>query len=130
MILIAYIILTALAAITDALFFEGNKSASKLVESAFQIGIFFVPILYKKNFDFWYLFSCGLAYLFVRMAIFDPIFNLFAHLDINYIGTTTPVYDDIMDKLSYIFIWFYRVFMMGLAVLIYFKKIKPLNGGS
>jgi hypothetical protein len=123
MILIIYILLTILLATADALFFNGEKASSKLIECFFQIGIFLVPLFYKRNFDFMYLFGCGLVYLFLRLALFDLTFNIITGLGVNFVGTTSHIYDNIMSNFSDIAIWINRVFFLGLALLIYFKKI-------
>jgi hypothetical protein len=125
MIFIAYLILTILAAVTDALFFNGDKSTSKIVEGLFQLTFLFIPLLYYKNkINFKFLTNILLMYVFIRWSIFDMVFNVTSGLDINYVGTTTPIYDNIMNSLSGIMFWFVRAFSMFVALAIYFKTIK------
>lgn len=124
MILIAYILLTILAATTDALFFNGNKSASKLVEFIFQAGLIFIPLLYVKRINLEYIVYIGLMYAFIRWSLFDLTFNLIARLNPNYVGTTTPIYDKLMSQLKDWAFWWMRVFAMGVAFVLYFRKIK------
>ena len=124
MILLAYILLTILAATTDALFFNGNKKPSKLVESFFQGLLILVPILYKPNFDIWYLINILIMYACIRIAIFDLTFNLITKLGINYVGTTTYLYDKIMNQIKDVWFWVARLFFLFVAVLIYYITIK------
>lgn len=124
MIPLLYILLTALAALTDSLFFQGNKAASKLVEDIFIIGLFITPLLYKKSFNWRYILDLGLIFLCIRIATFDLFYNLFTGLELTFQGTTTFVWDGLMAKLANWELWIARAFSLFVGGLIYFKKIK------
>lgn len=123
MIAILYTILIILDASSDAFFFLGDKGLSKIIEVVFKIGIFAIPLLYKKYFNVDYIVNCGLIYLFLHMAIFDLTFNLIAGLGVNFVGTTTPIYDTLMSQLTDFWWWFYRAFCIFTALLLYFRFI-------
>lgn len=119
-----YIILTALAALTDSLFFQGNKALSKVIENVFIIGLFTIPLIYKKSFNWRYIIDLGLIFLCIRIALFDLFYNLFTGLELNFTGTTTFIWDGLIARLRNLELWIVRIFSLFIAFLIYFKRIK------
>lgn len=121
MILIVYILLIILSALTDALFDFGLKDWSKIIECFFIIGLFIIPIKYKRI-DWRYLLKLGLIFLFLRIALFDVSYNIFRGLELNFIGSTSP-WDDFLIRLKSWQFWFMRGFFMFLALILYFKHL-------
>ena len=111
--------LIILLALTDALFFRGKKSKSKIIEELTHVIFITIPILYP-NIEWRFISQLLLTYLFLRIALFDPLFNLFSNLDINYIGST-----DIWNKaiktlnLKSFNFWLIRIFFIGLTAFIW-----------
>jgi hypothetical protein len=122
MIPLIYIVLIILSALTDSLFFVGEKELSKLVEAIFVVGLFSVPLLYKKNFKAVDLLTYGLIYFFLHIALFDFSFNLFSGLKMMYIGRT-DYFSLIIQDISHWQNVLLRVWFLFLALLIYYKRI-------
>jgi len=117
---IAYAIIIILQALTDALFFNGDKAMSKIVEDIVIVSFIFVPLTYTKI-TYKHLIGYGIIYLFFRIALFDPFFNLFAGLDIMHTGTTTYVWDNLMSRFSDWKFWIVRAWFLFLGLFIWFK---------
>lgn len=121
MILIILILILILKALTDALFFKVKKRLSKWVEELW----FIVLVLYLYNHNRQSeseVFAFLVCYYFMRAAIFDTLFNLFAVLPIFHTGTTSS-WDDYMAKIK---TWQYitlKSFLILIALLVYFKQL-------
>jgi hypothetical protein len=122
MALIIILILITQAA-SDALFFTGNKELSKLIECV-GIALFFVLMKGNCGRTWSTVFAFGLFYVFMRLLCYDMVFNLIAGLDINFVGSTSYIYDFLMSKLSYWAFWVFRAFYLAVALIIYLKILK------
>lgn len=119
-----YAVIVILLAVADALFFNGYKSNSKIIEELAHIGLISVPLLYPKSQTYRYLFKLLLTYWFLRIALFDISYNIVAGLDVNYIGTT-DIWNNILRqiKLNAFSMWAFRSFFIGLVALIWWRQI-------
>lgn len=119
----AIAILIILLALTDALFFKGDKSLSKIVEEISMVILFCLPLLYPKNPPFKYLLNIILTYIFLRIALFDVFFNVFSGLNIYYLGTT-DLWNKLLSNigLHVVLFWGYKAFFIFLAVIIWIKS--------
>jgi len=86
-----------LEAIGDSKYDDGNKEIGKLYQAA-SVGILvaspFLLNIDKKKWG-WYFAS----YISMRIALFDPIYNLTRGLPVNYIGSTS-IWDAGMKKFN------------------------------
>ena len=123
-ILIIFIILILLDAFTDALFYNGYMSNSKIIENIYKVGLFTVPILYIKGFNWKDILYLGLLYWFLHIALFDTAFNLMAGFYASYVGTTSGYYDVLMHKLSTWQFYVLKVWFLTLAGIIFIKKVR------
>jgi len=124
MILIIFILLIILDAYVDVLFAENVKDWSKFLENVYKICLFAIPLLYKKQINWHYIILLGLSYWFMHIALFDLSYNLIGGLDLNYVGTTSGIYDDVMSLLSDWQFWVLRGFFAFLSIFVYSKAIK------
>jgi hypothetical protein len=117
-------LLITLLALTDALFFKGDKSLSKIVEEISVLILFCLPLLYPKNPPFKFLLNIMLTYIFLRIALFDVFFNIFAGLDVYYLGST-DIWNRLLSNigLHFILFWTYKAFFVFLVVIIWIKNI-------
>jgi hypothetical protein len=122
-IILIYIALITLDALTDALFFKGNKKVSKNVEVLFKMGLFSACLLYLKGFDVNYLVCGGIIYFMLQMALFDFFFNLFAGFDLTHRGTTSTS-DLVLGKLDKLWVWVWRGWWLFLAIFVHFMKFR------
>lgn len=123
-ILIIFIILVILDALTDSLFFQGMKFGSKIIENVYKIGLFIVPIFYVRGFKLKDILYLGLLYWFLHITLFDISFNLISGFYANYVGTTSGYYDVIMYKLSTWQFYILKVWFLILAYIIFIKKVR------
>lgn len=128
MILLIYSILIILAALTDALFFRGEKAISKLIETILTAVFISVPFLYKTpsniRLKIEYFVALGLMYICLRISLFDFVFNVASGLPVNHTGTTTLIWDALLSHLKSWQFWVMRGFFFFLAWIIWNKKIK------
>jgi hypothetical protein len=121
MILIVLISVIILKALTDALFFRGKKRKSKWVEEAWFIILVFFLYQHNRQSDR-EVYAFIICYYFLRAAIFDSIFNIFAKLAILHTGTTSE-WDDYMSRLKTWQYISYKAFFLCIAILIYVKQL-------
>ena len=121
MILITLITILILKALTDALFFRGKKRLSKWVEEAWFIVLVILAWTHNRQSENEFI-AVLMCYYFLRAAIFDTLYNIFANLPIIYKGSTSS-WDDYMKKLT---TWQYaalKLFLLAISLIIYFKQI-------
>jgi len=128
MILLIYSIIIILSALTDALFFQGEKALSKLVETILTAGIISVPFIYKihlnKRLKIEYFVAIGVMYICLRISLFDFVFNVASGLPVNHTGTTTFIWDALLSYLKSWQFWVMRGFFFTLAWLVWTHKLR------
>ena len=117
------IIIVLLLAITDALFANESKELSKIIELA-VIALFFVLMKSKKGITWKIVIAYGLFYAFIRGCLFDMAYNTTAGININFVGSTTYIYDWFMSKLNDWAFWVFRAFYLFIALIIYLKILR------
>lgn len=120
MILILYILSTILFAVADSYMDKGKKKISKPIESIGIVALFCVPVFYPSILvgDMIHL---GLIYLFLRISLFDFVFNIANGRDLTSTGTSTPIWDDIIRVLSSWQNIALRMFFLVLSITLYFQ---------
>lgn len=132
MILIILIILLALQALTDSLFSNGFKAASKLIECLVILIFIWQPIAFNwVKIKFYsikkiaaYLVDLTILYICLRISFFDLFYNMFSGLDLNFVGSTTYIWDTLLSHFSDWHFWVLRGFFFICALLIWDRKIK------
>ena len=76
-----------LEAVGDGLYDDGKKYAAHSVQAAGTLMLLTGPFVLDLNRGDWLTY--GLNYVFMRVAFFDPTYNITRGLDINHIGTTS-----------------------------------------
>lgn len=102
-ILIFTILFNAFEAIYEALYDNGKKVASKLIEDFMKIWVVTICLFYLSGYRFllyelipmWKVF---VGFVFIRFAIFDIVWNLSRGVQWNYYGQGW--YDKFMTKLG------------------------------
>lgn len=123
-IILSYSIIITLAALADSLFFLGNKYWAKIVEEMYMVMLISVPAIYwqlfrsNKGVNWQMIIALILTYTFIRIALFDALFNLFSGIGLNYIGTTDP-WNILLSKLQMWQWWVIRVFFLLLTFIIW-----------
>jgi hypothetical protein len=120
MILITFILIIVLKALTDALFYLKMKRISKWVEESWLIILTCFAWTHNRQSDNEYIHVI-MIYLFLRAALFDTLFNLFAKLPIFHKGSTSE-WDDFMKRFK---AWQYiilKLFFLSLGILVYLRK--------
>jgi len=91
-ILLFTLLFNALDAISDALYDEGHKLLSGMLEFILKAGIVLICLLWFKGIvyfstdkEFW---SLVISFALVRYAIFNLIYNAIRSLNLGYIGNT------------------------------------------
>ena len=110
-----------LKAMTDGLFYRKLKRASKWVEEIWFIVFIIFAWNHNRQSENEYIHVIML-YIFLRAALFDTLFNLFAKIPILHTGTTSE-WDDFMKRLN---TWQYivlKLFLLGISLLVYFKQL-------
>lgn len=115
--------LILLDSLTDVLWFRGDKAGSKIIENVYKTGLIIV-FLSAFGVDRDFIVGSIILYWSFHFLMFDASFNLMAHLDINYVGTTSGVYDKIMKKLGNIWPWFLRVTIFSIAIFLYYNYLR------
>jgi hypothetical protein len=110
-------------AISDSFAYFDKKRAQKVTE-CIVVALFLTTIYFTTPGDFRYLIGYYLVYLFYRLAIYDVVINLSHKFPINYVGTTSPVYDDFMKRLKGWEFWAFRIWFMILTIFIYIKVLR------
>lgn len=123
MILLVYSILIILLALTDTLFNKHHKATSKIVEEVAFASVLFSLLLFKE-FSIDYIVAVYIMYIMLRISLFDFFFNILSNLQYDYSGTTTFFWDKLMSYFKNWKFWILRGFFYGLAVLIWYHKIK------
>lgn len=118
---ITFIVIIVSQSGSDVLFDKKEKGWSKVVECIYVV--LFLQIAWLSGFcSFSESVDQSALYLFIRMAIYDPSYNIMYGHKFNYIGTTTPVYDRVMRKISNPVVFIaYRIFFILMAVLVAWK---------
>lgn len=130
--ILLYILILILQALIDALFFNGEKAWSKVIEDVVILLFIWSPILFKwekiRNFSIKqfskYLFDITALYVALRVSIFDMMYNIFSRSGINETGSTTFIWDKLIGYLADWQFWVLRGFFFMIALLIYNRKIK------
>lgn len=115
--------LILLDSLTDVLWFRGDKAGSKIIENVYKTGLIIV-FLSVFGIDRDFIIGSIILYWSFHFLLFDVLFNLLAHLDINYVGTTSGVYDKVMKKLGKVWPWVMRVTIFAIAIFIYYNSLK------
>jgi hypothetical protein len=115
-------ILIILDAIVDVLFMRGKKFVSKILENIYKSALISLPFIYS-NINIEYIIGFLIMYWSFHFSMFDPMFNLTAQLDIDFVGTSSGFYDKILKKLN-TNAWILRGFMFVFAIAFYFIAIR------
>jgi hypothetical protein len=133
-----YILLTIiviLEAVEDGLREEGKKKWSKRIEGLYKLLFFLIPCFMTRDvlrvYD-WngflgvanYSFVLLVLWASIRAYLFDPIMHVLSGWDINTIGITSPLWDDIMKKLPGWKVWVWRIFWLAFSIFWYYKAVK------
>ena len=102
MILLFTILFNGLEAFYEALYDNGQKMFSGIVEAIHKLGIVVtLAWLTQNNYGDKDLISLVIAFFLVRHLVFNPIYNLVRGLNIFYIGNT-KLFDKIMGHFGII----------------------------
>ena len=115
MILLYFILIILLDAVGDGLNDSRRKTAGHLLQALSLLGLLISPFIIREDIRWaWYIID----YAFLRIALFDMIYNLTRGLPIGYIGTTS-IWDKFMQWISPgYFQWIARVLFLLTAVAI------------
>jgi hypothetical protein len=113
-----------LEGIEDALRDLGKKSIAKIIRefkrvsecSAFAVYFFFVEVNFFHG-----LIGLILFLWILRFAVFDWPYNLVSRLPINFIGNTSFLYDNLMQRIKTWQYWVFKLTALALAIFIYIK---------
>lgn len=100
------------------------KKSNKTIGHALEVGekalLLTAPFILDLERSDWLTY--GASYLFLRVALFDVVYNLTRKLPINYSGVSSW-WDKIMSKMPGFGKWTYRVLFAITGVALIFKSI-------
>jgi hypothetical protein len=123
LILLLFFGLILIDVLTDILWFRGDKSGSKIIENVYKT-ILVSSVLWFVGIDRNKIIGLIILYWSMHLYFFDPAFNLMARLDINYVGTTSGIYDVVLKKLGNYWTWIIKSVVLFIGVFIYLNSLR------
>ena len=108
---------------TDVLFYRGLKFESKVLENLYKLGLV-ITILRFVKIDWQIIFFMIFTYFGIHLVFFDLSFNLFAGLDLGFVGTSSGIYDAISKNFGIIWSYFFKLLICGIAIFFYLRIFK------
>ena len=135
MIYLILLLVTILRAVEDGLWERKLKTWSKYTEPVYLLSMIFLAAFYRHTilqFHSWpmafenikYLTTVAVLMVFINIAFFDVIMHLVSGWKANYVGTTSPGWDDLMKRFENWQFWVFRLSFLALSLFWYFMVVK------